>query len=256
MLYSVRMRSAQGGAHEMGGRHISGAERLVVLQRLGKITQDMLERAFSHTRGSADFVNITIEAVPREIVKPVRLLPARTVDVLDFTAGRAAAKSELLSIGVSNQAVERGMEQLVKLTDSMRGAMLVCAKTGERLDNTGMRGIRVSRMDSNDEDVLNQWMECQGLQGIHAREGMILATKVVSAPGVIAELCWSDDPEYVTGYVASAKGYIRFTKLKPYGSSLGGRVFFIRENSNVAELCKYLEKQPVLVTVPTEGEDL
>ena len=28
-LYSIRMRSAEGGAHEHGGRHISGAERIV-----------------------------------------------------------------------------------------------------------------------------------------------------------------------------------------------------------------------------------
>ena len=29
MHYSVRMRAAQGGSHENGGRHISGAERLI-----------------------------------------------------------------------------------------------------------------------------------------------------------------------------------------------------------------------------------
>lgn len=29
MLYSVKMRSAQGGPHEQGGRHISGAERIL-----------------------------------------------------------------------------------------------------------------------------------------------------------------------------------------------------------------------------------
>ena len=27
-LYSVRMRAAQGGPHEKGGHHISGAERI------------------------------------------------------------------------------------------------------------------------------------------------------------------------------------------------------------------------------------
>ena len=30
-LYSVRMRAAQGGPHEKGGHHISGAERIVKL---------------------------------------------------------------------------------------------------------------------------------------------------------------------------------------------------------------------------------
>ena len=28
-LYSVRMRASQGGPHENGGHHISGAERIV-----------------------------------------------------------------------------------------------------------------------------------------------------------------------------------------------------------------------------------
>ena len=31
-LYSVRMRAAQGGPHEKGGHHISGAERIVKLE--------------------------------------------------------------------------------------------------------------------------------------------------------------------------------------------------------------------------------
>ena len=29
MLYSIRMRASQGGPHEEGGRHISGAERIL-----------------------------------------------------------------------------------------------------------------------------------------------------------------------------------------------------------------------------------
>ena len=39
MLYSIRMRSAQGGAHENGGHHISGAERLISKQDLSKIAE-------------------------------------------------------------------------------------------------------------------------------------------------------------------------------------------------------------------------
>ena len=61
MLYSLRMRSAQGGAHETGGRHISGAERIVSYDRVKEMTNRMLERAFSHTRGQADFINIIVD---------------------------------------------------------------------------------------------------------------------------------------------------------------------------------------------------
>jgi len=34
MLYSVKMRSAQGGPHEQGGRHISGAERILSEEKI------------------------------------------------------------------------------------------------------------------------------------------------------------------------------------------------------------------------------
>ncbi|MCX7781956.1 MAG: 6-carboxyhexanoate--CoA ligase, partial [Negativicutes bacterium] len=37
MLYTVRMRAAQGGAHESGGRHISGAERLAAAPQLAEL---------------------------------------------------------------------------------------------------------------------------------------------------------------------------------------------------------------------------
>ena len=45
MLYSIRMRSAQGGAHEHGGHHISGAERLITTQDLTTITEKLIQRA-------------------------------------------------------------------------------------------------------------------------------------------------------------------------------------------------------------------
>ena len=45
MHFSVRMRAAQGGAHENGGRHISGAERLIPRELLLETTQAMVQRA-------------------------------------------------------------------------------------------------------------------------------------------------------------------------------------------------------------------
>jgi len=254
MLYSVRMRAAQGAAHEAGGRHISGAERLVKREQVFELTQAMLERAFTHSRGQADFINITVETLSLNLVRQVKLLPVTTIDVADAGAGRAAARTFLAAAGVKAAAVEAGLEQLLALPDSMRGAMLVCAQTGKRLDDTGLRGIRVSRMDISDETAFMNWLNKQGLGNIHIREALVLATKVVSAPGVVAEICWSDDPEYTAGYVASTAGYIRFPHLKPYGSPHGGRLFFIRPDCDITVLIEYLEKQPVLVIPPEEAE--
>ena len=44
MLYSVKMRSAQGGPHEQGGRHISGAERILSEEKIEQAIVAMLHR--------------------------------------------------------------------------------------------------------------------------------------------------------------------------------------------------------------------
>lgn len=255
MLYSVRMRAAQGGAHETGGRHISGAERLVRYDKVNEIANAMMLRAFTHSRGKADFINIKVEAIHENDVVQIPLLPVRTASVPNVALGRSAAKNSLIQTGVSPTAAEKGMAELLALKDSMRGAMLVCAKTGQRLDRRENRGIRVSRMDVSDDDGFTWWLKENDLSNVHVREALVLAAKVAFAPGMVAELCWSDDPDYTTGYVASKKEYIRFPHLKPYGSPVGGRVFFIEPDIDINGLLYYLEHQPALVTAPLkDGE--
>ena len=77
----------------------------------------------------------------------------------------------------------------------------------------------------------------------------MLATKVVNAPGVLAELCMSDDPDYLVGYLASKKhGYVRLTPMKNTGDPHGGRVFiFDSRLAQTQDTIAYLEKQKVLV---------
>lgn len=76
-----------------------------------------------------------------------------------------------------------------------------------------------------------------------------LATKVVNAPGIISELCMSDDPDYVVGYISSKQhGYVRLTPLKNMGDPHGGRIFIFDSRLAKAEdAIHYLEKQKVLV---------
>lgn len=252
MLYNVRMRAAQEAAHEIGGRHISGAERLVSKGQVNGVMQNMVERAFSHSRGQADFIHVTVEAVAEQRIRMVALLPITTVEVADVRAGQAAARAALVAAGVRLQAAEAGMNSLLALKNSMRGAMLICGVSGKRLDDAAGRGVRVSRMDIDHDIHFTDWLAKQGFLSQHIREAVVLASKVASAPGIVAELCWSDDPEYTAGYVASSSGYIRFPRLKPYGSLQGGRVFFVKPGSNIAEVISYLETQPVLVACPEE----
>lgn len=251
-MYSVRMRSAEGGAHEAGGRHISGAERIVPQEMVAQTANAMLERAFSHTRGKADFINIVVEKIPEDTVQEVPLLSVHTTASLTVNASQQTAQSALVQAGVSPAAAQKGIEALLSLTDSMAGAMLVCAAAGKRLDDTGSRGVRVSRMDIADERGFTTKLTERGINNTHVREALVLASKVAAAPDMVAELCWSDDPEYTTGYVASSAGYIRIPNCKPYGSLLGGRVFFVKPDTKLQSVIDYLRHQPVLVKLPQQ----
>lgn len=256
MLCSVRMRAAQGGAHEKGGKHISGAERLVSKEQLPVVTAALINRALSHSRGEADFINITVEAVSAVTIEEVTCLPVITSKASGITAGREAAKEALIRAGVTPKAVFAGFEALAGLCASMRGAMVVDAQTGKRLDDRGERGIRVSRMDMLDEASYVGWLQQQGYNNTHIREAVILASKVLASPGAVAELCWSDDPEYVAGYVATKNAYTRFTQLKDQGSPIGGRIIFVKENTDIEQLIAYLQYQAVLIKVPEAEENI
>ncbi|MBU2703071.1 6-carboxyhexanoate--CoA ligase [Sporomusaceae bacterium BoRhaA] len=247
MLYSVKMRSAQGGAHEQGGRHISGAERMVPTESIEQVALSMIERAFHHSRGCADFINLKIEEVSEQNFVYVNQLPIDTVVTQDVPQGRKLAKETLIAAGVTEKAAQSGLDQLTNLTDSMRGAMLISAADGQRLDPFTQRGVRVSSMDIADSKHYESLLIQLGLTDVHVREAVVLASKVQSAPGVIAELCWSDDLNYTTGYVANHLGYFRFPHLKQPDSPVGGRAFFVEPDIDLEKLINYLENTPVLV---------
>jgi 6-carboxyhexanoate--CoA ligase len=86
------------------------------------------------------------------------------------------------------------------------------------------RGVRASRFDWTKKPLKKSAagsMPSVCLITAH-REALALATKVAHAPGVMAELCWSDEPDYTAGYVASLQtGYVRFPRLKDNGDQKG-----------------------------------
>lgn len=250
MQFSVKMRSAKGGPHEKGGRHISGAERILDENDVEKAVVAMLRRARNHERGKADFISIKVEEIKAEQVIFQPLIPVRSCLVENLTQGHALAKEKLRSMGVSSLAVEKGFATLLGIQDSIRGAMLIDALTGERLDTFGNRGVRVTKMDCACSFEYEEKLAQRGLTGEHIREALVLASKVASAPGMVAELCWSDDPDYITGYVASAtEGYMRIPIMKKMGSNVGGRVFFVQHGCAIEALCAYLQEQTVLITL-------
>ncbi|KEO83070.1 hypothetical protein EL26_12345 [Tumebacillus flagellatus] len=247
------MRAAAGGPHEAGGSHISGGERLVPPSEVEFRVQELVRRALLHEKGEPDFLCVTVERVPQEAVRSLSALPISKRDVRDLEEGRSVAVEILAEAGISREAALRAVAWLAQGPapdgGAMRGAIVMDADTGERLESDPARGVRVSRIDWH-PDELPAWQDevrHLGIANERVAEALALATKVVQTPGTVAELCWSDDPGYVTGYVASKRhGYVRIPFLKERGSPLGGRVFFVRGISTVEEYETALQT-PVLL---------
>lgn len=232
-LYSVKMRASKGELH------VSGAERILSQEEVATATGNLAHRALHHSLGTADFINIKVEALADKQVLHLPALPVSTSPCATVAESFQLMTRLLQELNIENP------EQLVKLLQStkpMRGAILYDVATGKRLEPDQERGIRVTYMDA-----LGASCSCSGKN--HFREALVLATKVVNTPGMLAELCMSDDPDYVTGYLASLKhGYTRLTPLKTMGDPHGGRVFiFDSRLGKPAEAIEFLEKTPVLV---------
>jgi len=248
-LYSIRMHATRGESH------LSGAERLAQASELDALAATLVRRALDHPRGVADAIRLTVERVPLTDLRRGRLPDLRTLTVADWRQGRRAALHFLHAAGVAEDAARCALETLAAGPapdgGSMRGAMLVDAASGERIEPDPARGVRASRMDisAEAEAALRRGLATLGLDNDHVREALVLSAKVLCAPGVVAELCWSDDPDYTAGYVAAPSlGYLRFPHLKPLGDSRGGRVFFVRRPGLDREaLIAFLETVPLLI---------
>lgn len=233
-FYSVKMRASRAG------EHTSGAEKIVPEASVPSVAALLASRALAHPKGSPDFLNIKVEAQPREI-RRIKALPVRTHATDTAEEGLSLAASLLAEDGVARIGE---IMSLFPESHSMRGAMLLDADTLERLEPDRARGVRATYMD--DAASLEKGT-ARGKN--HYAEAIVLASKVQDAPGIVAEICVSDDPDYVTGYVASKRlGYRRITTIKEKGDPRGGRIFLYRgPRERVAETVEYLERTPVLV---------
>jgi 6-carboxyhexanoate--CoA ligase len=158
----------------------------------------------------------------------------------------------LSEAGLSREVIERGI-RIAAGNEVMRGASLIRSVSGIRAEPDTLRGVRVSRLgiERSSERRLSRGLARGGINTSTVKEAVVLASKVASCGGVVAELCISDDPHYTTGYVASAGlGYVRVTKIKDPGSMSGGRIFFVEEKADVSPIIDYLEKIPVIATLP------
>ena len=238
-LYSLKMRASN--REDRIEKHISGAEKIIREDSLSLYSEALLTRALYHSKGKADFVNMKIEKVNQEDILYLEALPVTTVNVDNYQEGIQKLLAMLGKMGITNASAILGK---LKDTYNMRGAMILDVDTLERLEPDKDRGIRATYMDA-DNSILQEKKDTKN----HYNEAIILATKVAYAPNIIGEICISDDPDYVTGYVASKGiGYVRITKLKEMGSQDGGRIFLYRgDHCQVQDCIDYMEKQKVLV---------
>ena len=261
--YSLKMRASQqvGEGEQKHEQHISGAERIVGRDSVEAVCSAMVRRAMNHSKGDPDFINVKIEKVCESDIQVLKALPVTRVDVDTWQDGLEKAFGlvskavsecdERLLRGARNDTREdlikdfaQKLPELLRTTFPMRGAMLYDIATGERLEPDHERGVRATYMDALHSS------EVDGCKN-HFNEAIVLATKVANAPGMVAEFCMSDDPNYVTGYVASKElGYVRIMKMKEMGDENGGRIFLFDSRKASAEECiEYLQKKKVLVEI-------
>ncbi len=228
--------------------HISGAEGIYEDNEVSEIVGDYTVRALNHPRGRPDKIIITVEEVTQR-PKMIDALPVCTLKCSSPSDAKEFIERLLSVSGISGVAIKTAFKVL-SLKQAMRGASLVCAGSGRRVEPDRERGIRASRFGISGEadKSLSLRLSRNGINNITVKEAVILASKVASCKQILAEVCISDDPDYTTGYISSIKyGYVRIPDIKIKGDRKGGRVFFIKEDADINSAINFLERTPVII---------
>ncbi len=253
-LYSIRMHASSDKGH------LCGAERVVPKELLHVISAGMVDRAMEREDEGLVSVSISVDAVESGSVHKISLLPIQTVNTESPERAEEEALRLLTTAGVSRYAARRALKAIASGPSpqggNMRGSMILHAERGDRLEPDPERGVRVSRMDLTSEAREDLWrlLERRDMRHPRVLEAVVLASKVAAVPGIIAEVCRSDDPNYTTGYVASPSlGYVRIPNMKQSGDALGGRAIFVKNKEILDMLIDELERALYLISeVPSD----
>lgn len=239
-LHSIKMRSSKDNSH------ISGAESIVDEANLEKAVSLLIKRALTHSKGKAENINIKIEKLDENEISYLEPLKVTTVHVEDHIQGFQCVKSLLNKLGMNDKKTDSILE-IFKEASHMRGAILLDVNTLERLEPDKQRGLRATYMDFENSNTDSLTKDTK--HNTHFMEALALATKVINCPYIIGEICYSDDPNYTAGYVASKKyGYVRFPYLKELGDATGGRIFLYDSSVDNVQACiDYIEKDKTII---------
>ena len=236
--WSVRMRAT--GTLDDAPYHVSGAESLVAPGMIEQTVAGLTRRALapSHTveaqqvRLSLDQLDVeptVIPTLPTELKECPNVIAAHQhfVDVLSHFVPNPAEALRILTEG-----------------PTMRGAAMIEVGTGRRVEADTLRGVRVTRFGDLTESAPGASLAHKK----HHHEAVLLASKVAAAPGVLAELCISDDPHYTRGYVCIDGVYTTVTNVKTDGDPNGGRIILVdTARADATMTTEWLENHPVLI---------
>lgn len=237
-----------------GNIHVSGSERILYEPDVEKVLGELICRALS-SYTQPDEIIISVDEIEPRSITYIQSLDVKTVESDSCLSAEETATQILESDGISPELIKKVFNILRGGTaaegNNMRGAIIMDASSGNRIEPDISRGIRVSRIDYTEEarGLLEKELHRYGIYHTRVIEALAIASKVCRRAETIAELCWSDNPDYTTGYVASAtNGYIRITNMKEKGSPRGGRVLFVNTAGlSLDDYINYLERQPVLI---------
>lgn len=237
-LYSIKMRASRKGVH------VSGGERIATRSGIKQVVQELLDRP-----PDFDFMNIKIQKI-ENLTYIEKTLDIQILSFQDHVHANMFA-AELISsnTGIDLQVVQ-GYIQTVHTGageggNVMRGAMLVDT-TGVRREFDINRGVRTTCVDFEDRDGILKKLLPAGFTP-RTVDALAIATKNLQNEDIVAEYCVSDDPDYLFGYVALKGRYIRIFPLKEKGNPKGGRIYFIRSDTDINRLYHYLEEECVII---------
>jgi 6-carboxyhexanoate--CoA ligase len=228
----------------LGGRHVSGQERIVKPEELEKVLIELHRRP----KGEWDYQSIKIEKLKTPPVVLEKSLPVRSYKFSCVPL----AHNHIVGLLESEHNIKREITKplLSKLVSGIKngenlpGALIVDPESGEVL----AEGVRTILFDWKDREAATKILLEKGYTP-RTVDALALATKNVYC-GVEAEVCISDDPDYTTGYIASKKlGYLRMTPLKEKGNPYGGRIYFVKKR-NLKSVIECLRTKGVLIEKP------
>ncbi|MCD8899504.1 6-carboxyhexanoate--CoA ligase [Staphylococcus gallinarum] len=218
-MYSIKMRSSQQS------KHISGAETICDEPAIADVLLRFFNKGFDHENGAIDFLNLKIEKVTR---------PLTTIQSLPIYDNNDTITNLASQVHINPEILQKAWSY-IEDSNNYSGAIILSVHNGQRLDDTGLRGIRVTRF----------MFETQHNYNDRIQDAITIASCINQFPGVIAELCVSDDLTYTTGYFASTStGYQRIKNIKKKGSRNGGRIIFVDNTINLEAYRNYLEILP------------